>query len=187
MNAFRTHRILVFTACLAMASVWAATAAHAESSSGPCASDRAKFCKDVKPGGGGRLKCLVSHENELSAECKTHVKQMKERHDEVTEACTDDAEKLCKGVEAGHGRVIRCLAEHEAKLTADCRVEVEKAKGTKAEVQQKVEEKKDAMQEACATDVTKHCAGVEKGHGRILQCLKNHEAALTPACKAALP
>ncbi len=183
----RPRRMLLLGCFLVTAFAWTASTANAEPPPGPCAADRAKFCKDVKPGGGGRLKCLVSHENELSPECKVHVKQMKERHDEVTEACTDDAEKLCKGVEAGRGRVMRCLAEHEAKLTADCRAEVEKAKGTKAEIQQKVEEKKDAMQDACAADVTKHCAGVEKGHGRILQCLKNHEATLTPACKAALP
>jgi hypothetical protein len=35
----------------------------------------------------------------------------------------------------------------------------------------------------CAEDVKKLCANVEKGEGRIIRCLKEHEAELSPACK----
>ena len=35
----------------------------------------------------------------------------------------------------------------------------------------------------CAVDVKKLCASVEKGEGRVIQCLKEHEAELSPACK----
>ncbi|MFN7950634.1 MAG: cysteine rich repeat-containing protein [bacterium] len=187
MHASLGHRIVVFSSGLVTALAMLASTAWAGPPPGPCAADRAKLCADVKPGGGGRLQCLVSHENELSPECKAHVKEMKARHDEITESCTDDAEKLCKGIEAGRGRVMRCLADHESKLTADCRAEVEKAKATRAELKEKVEATKGAMEDACAADVTKNCAGIQKGKGRILQCLKSHEATLTPACKAALP
>ena len=36
----------------------------------------------------------------------------------------------------------------------------------------------------CAADVQKFCASVQPGGGRIMECLKAHEADLSPACKA---
>lgn len=44
----------------------------------------------------------------------------------------------------------------------------------------------DAAMQACRTDFSKLCAGVKPGGGRGAECLKRHEAELTPACKAAL-
>lgn len=35
----------------------------------------------------------------------------------------------------------------------------------------------------CANDVAKFCADVERGGGRILQCLGQHDKELSPACK----
>jgi len=36
----------------------------------------------------------------------------------------------------------------------------------------------------CAEDVKKLCSDVEKGEGRVIKCLKEHEAQLSEACKA---
>ena len=36
---------------------------------------------------------------------------------------------------------------------------------------------------ACRTDVEKFCKDVQPGQGRIAQCMKQHEAELSPACK----
>lgn len=38
-------------------------------------------------------------------------------------------------------------------------------------------------EKACRADVEKHCAGIEKGEGRIAQCLKTKEADLSAECK----
>lgn len=43
-----------------------------------------------------------------------------------------------------------------------------------------------AASEACAPDVKKFCAAIEKGGGRIVKCLKDHQADLSDACKAQL-
>jgi Cysteine rich repeat len=43
-----------------------------------------------------------------------------------------------------------------------------------------------AMARACRSDVQSLCAAVKPGGGRIAQCLQQHEAQLTPACKAQL-
>jgi Cysteine rich repeat len=39
---------------------------------------------------------------------------------------------------------------------------------------------------SCKADVEKLCANVERGGGRIVQCLKENEAKLSTPCKAAV-
>lgn len=39
----------------------------------------------------------------------------------------------------------------------------------------------------CREDTRQHCSGVQRGGGRIVACLQEHQAQLTPACQAALP
>ena len=36
---------------------------------------------------------------------------------------------------------------------------------------------------ACRADAEKFCKGVKPGHGNIAQCMKQHEAELSPACR----
>jgi hypothetical protein len=36
----------------------------------------------------------------------------------------------------------------------------------------------------CREDAKRLCAGIEPGEGRIVKCLKEHEAQVSPACKA---
>lgn len=43
------------------------------------------------------------------------------------------------------------------------------------------------MGQACKADAGKLCPGVQPGGGRVLACLKQHEAELSPDCQAALP
>lgn len=40
-----------------------------------------------------------------------------------------------------------------------------------------------AWGKACKDDVKSHCKDVQKGEGRIVDCLKAHRDGLTPACK----
>ena len=40
---------------------------------------------------------------------------------------------------------------------------------------------------ACRADAKKVCDGTKPGGSRLLACLKEHEAALSPDCKVALP
>ncbi len=39
---------------------------------------------------------------------------------------------------------------------------------------------------ACKSDVIKNCSGIAPGEGRVLCCLKQHEATLEQACKDSL-
>ena len=45
----------------------------------------------------------------------------------------------------------------------------------------------DASGGACRDDAKKFCASVQPGGGRVLGCLKDKQAELSPACQTALP
>lgn len=45
---------------------------------------------------------------------------------------------------------------------------------------------RDTTMQACRADYRKLCPGIQPGGGRVAECLKGHEAELTPACKAAV-
>jgi Cysteine rich repeat len=41
----------------------------------------------------------------------------------------------------------------------------------------------DKIRAACGQDITKLCAGIQRGGGRILQCLQSHSGELSAACR----
>lgn len=91
---------------------------------------------------------------------------------EEAKPCAEDAAKLCKGVKPGEGRVAKCMKEHEKELSPACKKNI-------AEFKEQVKE----FAEACKEDIQKDCKDVKPGGGRILQCLKQHEASLSPSCR----
>ena len=89
--------------------------------------------------------------------------------------CREDAERLCKGVEPGDGRIVQCLKQHEADLSPACK--------------QKRDSFRERMQEiraACEEDAQKLCSDVRPGGGRIAQCLRSHKNELSQACSEAI-
>lgn len=98
--------------------------AEAPAAQGPCAGDIAKYCKDVKPGGGRLAKCLKDNEKQLSPACKASIEESKKRVKEAHQACADDVQNHCKDVKPGQGRIVRCLKEHEKELSPECRAKL---------------------------------------------------------------
>jgi hypothetical protein len=88
-------------------------------------------------------------------------------------ACTDDVSRLCKDVQPGQGRIIKCMKEHEKELSPGCKAQM-------TQVKEKVRE----AREACEDDIFRFCGNVKPGGGRIVHCLKEHENELSPKCKA---
>jgi hypothetical protein len=86
-----------------------------------CKDDIARFCKDVKPGGGRLSTCLKAHASELSAACRESVAAAKAKLQGAHEACADDVHKFCAEVNPGAGRVLRCLRENQTGLSPECR------------------------------------------------------------------
>jgi hypothetical protein len=87
---------------------------------GQCGDDIKKFCKDVQSGQGRIIKCMREHEGELSQACKNHIAEVKEQQKEFVRDCKADASKFCKDVKSGGGRIINCLKQHQAELSAGC-------------------------------------------------------------------
>ncbi|HUM09449.1 MAG TPA: cysteine rich repeat-containing protein [Myxococcaceae bacterium] len=83
--------------------------------------------------------------------------------------CKADLEKICPGVEPGHGRILACLEGKTDQLSPACKDDVSK--------------KLTAFYKACKPDADKLCATVERGEGRVMQCLKDNEASLSKSCK----
>ncbi|HTS79541.1 MAG TPA: cysteine rich repeat-containing protein [Myxococcaceae bacterium] len=83
--------------------------------------------------------------------------------------CKADLEKLCPGVEPGHGRILACLEGKTDQLSPACKDDVSK--------------KLVSFYKACKPDAEKFCATVERGEGRVMQCLKDNEASLSKGCK----
>lgn len=95
---------------------------------GPCADDAAKYCRDVKPGGGRLAKCLKENEKQLSPACKASIEESKKKVQEAHQACSDDVQKYCKDVKPGQGRIVKCLKEHEKDLSPECKAKLTEPK-----------------------------------------------------------
>lgn len=87
--------------------------------------------------------------------------------------CAADAKKFCGNVQPGGGRIAKCMKSHEAELSPACQSEMKRA-----------EERIEQVKQECNADVKKFCQGIKPGAGRILACLKSHQAELAPACAA---
>ena len=98
-------------------------------------------------------------------------------------ACDGDVEKLCHGVEPGGGRVFSCLHTHASELSPDCKQALREVK--QAPGKHRWLSSSSAWAGVCSGDVATLCKDIPSGAGRIAECLKQHEASLSPACKAA--
>lgn len=101
---------------------------------GACQSDVRQFCN--KAGNNGAVDCLLDHQQDISDACYDNLKQQLkasppngsapgarpagERPAHGAQACKADAEKLCQGVQAGGGRIVRCLMDHQKELSDGC-------------------------------------------------------------------
>jgi len=88
--------------------------------------------------------------------------------------CAPDVERLCTGVQQGHGRIATCLMDKQAELSAECAQEIEQMRARAR-----------AFAQACKGDINKYCKGMRPGSGKLAKCLKDNQAKLTPACKEA--
>lgn len=100
-----------------------------------CHEDAKKFCSNVRPGGGRIYSCLTSHNAELAPACRERLAAAKARYDEFVKACKGDADKYCKSIPPGGGRILSCLKGREADLTADCKAQFHRARGDTAVTQ----------------------------------------------------
>ncbi len=83
------------------------------------------------------------------------------------ETCRPEMDKFCKDVAPGQGRILKCLQEHDADLSAKCRAYVNTA----------------SQYVACLDDILRLCPGTEPGGARGMKCLRTHQGKLSAECK----
>jgi hypothetical protein len=108
-------------AVTALAMLAFAQATLAQNGDRPCRADVEQFCAAVEPGGGRVASCLSQHELELSPECVTQIQEMRKRRLAAHEACDDDVDRFCQGIDPGERRIVTCLKEHMRDLSKECR------------------------------------------------------------------
>jgi hypothetical protein len=124
----------------------------------------------------------------------------------IRSACRSDYPKVCAGVPTGGAPALQCLEKNKAKLSAGCGKAVAAASGGAPAATATAapgaapaaapvaivlrpmlpREELFVMRSACGGDVRILCAGVAPGGGRILQCLANRAADLSPPCRDVL-
>jgi hypothetical protein len=147
-----------------------------------CRADVERLCKDVQPGGGRVAQCLKDNEASVSPACKERMAKVSERMQAFNQACKGDVEQYCKNVQPGQGRMMRCLHDNQAKLSASCKEQLAQID----EQRRQMHERMHGVAEACKGDAQQYCKDVHPGGGRVARCLKDNEAKLSSACKAAL-
>jgi hypothetical protein len=99
----------------------------------------------------------------------------------VANGCQTEIATYCKDVTPGEGRVLACLYAHQDKLSGKCEYALYDAS---ARLERAVAALTYLANE-CAADLAEHCANVQAGEGRLLECLKANEAKLSSRCKGA--
>jgi len=137
-----------------------------------CRSDYMKVCSSVTPGGPAALQCLEKNEARLSPSCKKAV-----------------------AAAAGGGGAAPAAASGSAPATANAAPDAAPPAGGAAAAPAAAPlvlrpmrpiEVLGVMRSACGVDVRTLCAGVPPGGGRIISCLVEQSASLSPACREVL-
>ncbi len=91
-----------------------------------CQADVERLCPGTKPGP-ERHACMQQHKDQVSPECREFFGEVMQRRGEMREAahaCRGDAEKFCKDVKPGEGRIVECLRQHQGELSKECAAQV---------------------------------------------------------------
>jgi hypothetical protein len=96
--------------------------------------------------------------------------------------CGKDIATYCGKENLGGGRVQRCLAQNQGKISPRC-------KAATAEVValiRKREAARQAVPKVCERDIGRLCSGVQAGDGNLLECFMKAEARASAPCRQAV-
>ena len=65
--------------------------------------------------------CLLSQIDKISPECRGAMEAGKKKVKEASDACREDAEKFCAGIQPGGGRIAICLKQNLESLSPACK------------------------------------------------------------------
>jgi hypothetical protein len=100
----------------------------------------------------------------------------------VVAACQAEVETFCSQVTPGGGRLLACFAAHEDKLSGGCS---QALYGFSSELEAFTRALAFAAN-ACYEDITRFCADVEGGEGRVAECLIENQSEVSTGCLEAM-
>jgi len=93
-----------------------------------CKTELETYCKDVTPGEGRVLACLYSRSDKLSGQCEyalydaaVQLERAVAALSYVVNECKEDLQAHCANVQAGEGRLQKCLEKNDAKVSERCK------------------------------------------------------------------
>lgn len=110
------------------------------------------------------------------------TKELQGALDTFTEGCQQELTTYCKDVTPGEGRVLACLYAFQDKLTPRCE---HAFFDSVMQLDRTINNLVYAVSQ-CAEDLDKHCADVQPGEGRLIQCLEQNEDKVSKSCFKAL-
>lgn len=96
--------------------------------------------------------------------------------------CKTELETYCKDVTPGEGRILACIYAHGDKVSGKCEYAMY---DSAAQLEHAVAALAYAANE-CDADIEKYCTTVEPGEGQLLDCLEQHDTAVSGRCREAL-
>ena len=102
--------------------------------------------------------------------------------DTVAKGCEKELKEFCAKVTPGEGRLLACLYAYQDKLSARCEYALYDAG---AQLEHAVATLTYLTNE-CGDDLKKHCGAIKPGEGRVIDCMKKNEKALSSRCSQAI-
>jgi hypothetical protein len=96
----------------------------------------------------------------------------------LRDACTGEIRDLCSKVTPGEGRLIACLYANEDQLSGRCDYVLLEAASQLTTITAQMNE----VARVCKPDIELLCQGAQPGQGRIAQCLRKQQKALSAPC-----
>ena len=101
---------------------------------------------------------------------------------QIQNGCVTEIENYCSQVAPGEGRLLACFYAHEDKLSGSCQYALYDAA---AQLEYAVSSL-NYVAGQCEDDIVKHCASVQLGEGRVLECLESNAESISAGCTQAL-
>jgi len=96
----------------------------------------------------------------------------------LRDACGAEIKDLCSKVTPGNGRLVACLYANEDQLSGRCDYVLLEAASQLTSISTEMNE----IARVCKPDIELLCQGAEVGQGRIAQCLRKKQKALSLPC-----
>ena len=100
----------------------------------------------------------------------------------LNSSCGEDIEKYCKSANIGNGRIQKCLAENEARISPRCKADYA---GVYFSLQTRLAAQS-VVSRICDRDARRLCSGTEPGKGHVLRCLLKAQPSVSADCNQAI-